>query len=107
MFFSPFINFMSLINREKLCVNREKSAPKIHHSSPLVFHRLRPHDQWGVQRDKLHGTNGANFTVSSLILCRAKEAQHARGADFHRKLQTFAENRWKAEFWEEEIRHLT
>ena len=27
-FFSPF---MSLINREKLCVNREKSAPKIHH----------------------------------------------------------------------------
>ena len=32
MFFSPF---MSLINREKLCVNREKSAPKIHH----FFHR--------------------------------------------------------------------
>ena len=27
-FFSPS---MSLINREKLCVNREKSAPKIHH----------------------------------------------------------------------------
>ena len=26
---------MSLINREKLCVNREKSAPKIHH----FFHR--------------------------------------------------------------------
>ena len=41
-FFSPL---MSLINREKLCVNREKSAPKIHHIfSPLVFHRLRPHD---------------------------------------------------------------
>ena len=37
-FLSPF---MSLIDREKLCVNREKSAPKIHHFSSLVFHRLR------------------------------------------------------------------
>ena len=38
MFFSPF---MSLINRERLCVNREKSAPKNSIFSPLVFHRLR------------------------------------------------------------------
>ena len=38
VFFSPF---MSLISREKLCVNLEKSAPKIHFFSPLVFHRLR------------------------------------------------------------------
>ena len=42
MFFSPFA---SLINREKLCVNREKLAPEIHHIfSLLVFHRLRPLD---------------------------------------------------------------
>ena len=46
MFFSPF---MSLANREKLCVNREKSAPQIHHIfSPLVFHRLRLLDQQPV-----------------------------------------------------------
>ena len=32
--FSPF---MSLINREKLCVNREKSAPKIHHFFTVSF----------------------------------------------------------------------
>ena len=45
MFFSPFA---SLINREKLCVNREKSAPRIHHIfSPLVFHRLRPLEHLG------------------------------------------------------------
>ena len=34
MFFSPF---MSLIDREKLCVNREKSAPKIHHFFTVGF----------------------------------------------------------------------
>ena len=33
-FFSPF---MCLINREKLCVNREKSAPKIHHFFTVSF----------------------------------------------------------------------
>ena len=33
-FFSPF---MSLINREKLCANREKSAPKIHHFFTVSF----------------------------------------------------------------------
>ena len=33
-FFSPF---MSLINREKLSVNREKSAPKIHHFFTVSF----------------------------------------------------------------------
>ena len=48
---------MSLINREKLCVNREKSAPKIHHFSPLVFHRLRPHDS-GVGALKIRSSNG-------------------------------------------------
>ena len=32
---------MSLINREKLCVNREKSAPKIHHFFTVSFSRLR------------------------------------------------------------------
>ena len=36
---------MSLTNREKLCANREKIGTQIHHIfSPLVFHRLRPHD---------------------------------------------------------------
>ena len=36
---------MSLINREKLCVNREKiGAKNPPFFSPLVFHRLRPHD---------------------------------------------------------------
>ena len=41
IFFSPF---MSLINHEKLCVNREKDRhQKSTVFSPLVFHRLRPH----------------------------------------------------------------
>ena len=38
MFFSPF---MSLINREKLCVNRENRHQKSNSFSSLAFHRLR------------------------------------------------------------------
>ena len=42
MFFSPFA---SLINREKICANREKiGTQKATIFSPLVFHRFRPHD---------------------------------------------------------------
>ena len=40
-----FTPFMSLINREKICVNREKIGTKNSpFFSPLAFHRLRPHD---------------------------------------------------------------
>ena len=44
VFISPF---MSLINREKLCVNREKIGQKSTIFSPLVFHRLRLLEQAG------------------------------------------------------------
>ena len=46
IFFSPF---MSLINREKLCVNRENRHQKSTIFSPLVFHRLRLHDFFRIR----------------------------------------------------------
>ena len=46
-FFSPF---MSLINREKLCVNREKSVPKIHHFFTVSFSPFRSSWLWTENR---------------------------------------------------------
>ena len=58
---------MSLINRGKLCVNREKSAPKIHHFSPLVFHRLRLLDS-GKKKEHKHKLFGRDFLQTFLTL---------------------------------------
>ena len=67
MFFSPF---MSLINREKLCVNREKSAPKIHHFFAVSFHRLRPHEKfWSV-----YGKGGFTVVHKNLTYIKRKVA---------------------------------
>ena len=64
---------MSLINREKLCVNREKSRhQKSTIFSPLVFHRLRPHESWSRLSLKIE-----SFSFARDVIGHNEEECHA------------------------------